>query len=218
MTREADNPMTEGDFNWIISNHAVWGWKAPVKASVSAVSLLQLSPFFASTFPLFLQKRLILRLCSGSLDSCFALWGSLTWHGRRSNERGLARLAKTFYYRGECKHFFRRQLHRKQMVAVGWELQKQFSHGMRMEMGSEKLSYVPKYNLKKYKLTALKHTYQLRGMASTLRMRTTMSPNKGETAVHGCHCRGDMVVPMRKVLAIPWSWYVCFKAVDWFCF
>ena len=30
-----------------------------------------------------------------------------------------------------------------------------------------------------------------------------MSPNKGETAVHGCHCPGDMVVRMRKVPAIP---------------
>ena len=47
---------------WMVSNHAVWGWKAPVKASVSGVSLLQLSPFFASIFPLFPQKRLILRL------------------------------------------------------------------------------------------------------------------------------------------------------------
>ena len=36
--------------------------KAPVKASVSGVSFLQLSPFFASIFPLFPQKRLILRL------------------------------------------------------------------------------------------------------------------------------------------------------------
>ena len=27
-----------------------------------------------------------------------------------------------------------------------------------------------------------------------------LSPNKGEIAVHGCHCRGDMVVCMRKVL------------------
>ena len=33
-----------------------------------------------------------------------------------------------------------------------------------------------------------------------------ISLNKGETAVH---CRGDMVVRMRKVLAIPRSWYVC---------
>ena len=40
-----------------------------------------------------------------------------------------------------------------------------------------------------------------------------MSSNKGETAVHGCHCPGDMVVRMRKVLAIPRSWYVCFTAV-----
>ena len=27
----------------------------------------------------------------------------------------------------------------------------------------------------------------------------TMSPNKDETAVHGCHCRGDMTVRTRKV-------------------
>ena len=30
-----------------------------------------------------------------------------------------------------------------------------------------------------------------------------MSPNKGETAVHGCHCLGDMAVRMREVLARP---------------
>ena len=56
---EADNKMTGNDFDWMVSNHAVWGWKAPVKASVSGVSLLQLSPFFASIFPLSPQKRLI---------------------------------------------------------------------------------------------------------------------------------------------------------------
>ena len=39
------------------------------------------------------------------------------------------------------------------------------------------------------------------------------SPNKGETAVRGCHCWGDMVVRMRKVLAIPRSSYVCFGAL-----
>ena len=33
---------------------------------------------------------------------------------------------------------------------------------------------------------------------------TLMSPNKGETAVHGCHCPGDMVVRKREVLARPW--------------
>ena len=76
---------------------------------------------------------------------------------------------------------------------------KQFSHGMRMEMVSEKTDLCAQINLKQYQLTALKHTYQLRGMASTLRMRTTMSPKKGKTAVHGCNCRGDMVVRMRKV-------------------
>ena len=31
-----------------------------------------------------------------------------------------------------------------------------------------------------------------------------MSPNKGETAVHGCHCQGDMAVRMREVLARSW--------------
>ena len=39
-----------------------------------------------------------------------------------------------------------------------------------------------------------------------------MSPNEDETAVHGCHCRVNMVVRMRKVLAIRRSWYVCFRA------
>ena len=34
-----------------------------------------------------------------------------------------------------------------------------------------------------------------------------MSPNKGETAVQDCHCPGDMVVGMRKVLAIPRSYF-----------
>ena len=28
-----------------------------------------------------------------------------------------------------------------------------------------------------------------------------IKPNKAETAVHGCHCQGDMAVRMRKVLA-----------------
>ena len=44
--------MTGSDFDWMILNHAVLGWKAPVKASVSGVSLLRLSPFLASIFPL----------------------------------------------------------------------------------------------------------------------------------------------------------------------
>ena len=30
-----------------------------------------------------------------------------------------------------------------------------------------------------------------------------MSPNKDETAVHGYHCRVDIAVRVRKVLAIP---------------
>ena len=51
MTREADNSMTGSDLDWMVSNHAVWGWKAPVKESVSGVSLLQLSPFSLPSFP-----------------------------------------------------------------------------------------------------------------------------------------------------------------------
>ena len=31
-----------------------------------------------------------------------------------------------------------------------------------------------------------------------------ISPSKGKTAVHGCHCPGDMAVRMREVLARPW--------------
>ena len=34
-------------------------------------------------------------------------------------------------------------------------------------------------------------------------LQKTCVLNKGETAVHGCHCPGDMVVRMGKVLAIP---------------
>ena len=64
MTRKANNPMTGSDFDGMVLNQAVWGSKAPVKASVSGVSLVQLSPFFASILPLFPQKRLILRLPS----------------------------------------------------------------------------------------------------------------------------------------------------------
>ena len=39
-----------------------------------------------------------------------------------------------------------------------------------------------------------------------------MSLNKGETADRGCHCWGKMAVPMRNVMAIPWSWYMCHSA------
>ena len=35
---------------------------------------------------------------------------------------------------------------------------------------------------------------------------TLKSPNESETAVHGCHCPGEMVVRMREVLARPWVW------------
>ena len=43
------------------------------------------------------------------------------------------------------------------------------------------------------------------------------SPNKDETAVHGCHSPRDMVERMRKIIAtyicIPQSWYAGFSAV-----
>ena len=44
-------------------------------------------------------------------------------------------------------------------------------------------------NLKQYQLTALKHTYQLRSLAITLRMRTTISPGQWQlwTAVSPLH-------------------------------
>ena len=57
-------------------------------------------------------------------------------------------------------------------------------------------------------ISALKHTYQFRGLTGTLRIRTT----EDETALLGYHCRGDMIVRISKVLAIPWSCYVCFCA------
>ena len=82
--------------------------------------------------------------------------------------------------------------------------------------------------LKQYQVTALKHTYQqlplayskecfalasaVKGLSHTGFFPVLwpdgnaklMSPNKDEITVHGCHCQGDMVVRMRKVLAIPW--------------
>ena len=71
-------------------------------------------------------------------------WGSSAWHSRRSGLwAGLTRVSETLYCRGECKHSFKGQLHREQVVAVGWERYKQFSHGVRMEMGSENWSVCP---------------------------------------------------------------------------
>ena len=67
------------------------------------------------------------------------------------------------------------------------------------------------------------------GLASTLRMRTAISPGqwqswtaKAETAVHGCHCPVDMAVRMHKVLVRLW---VCVRVslafivdlYDWDC-
>ena len=39
-----------------------------------------------------------------------------------------------------------------------------------------------------------------------------MIPNEDKTAVHGCHCQGDMDECMWEVLAIQQSWYICFSA------
>ena len=46
-----------------------------------------------------------------------------------------------------------------------------------------------------------------------------MSPNKDETAVHGCHCQGDMAVRMRKVLqtaGLVFECVTCFFRVSLF--
>ena len=44
-----------------------------------------------------------------------------------------------------------------------------------------------------------------------------MSPKKDETAVHGCHCQGDMAVRMRKVLqtaGLVFECVTCFFSVS----
>ena len=44
-----------------------------------------------------------------------------------------------------------------------------------------------------------------------------MSPNKDETAVHGCHCQGDMTVRIRKVLqtaGLVFECVTCFFSVS----
>ena len=46
---------------------------------------------------------------------------------------------------------------------------------------------------------------------------TLMSHNKGETAVHGHHCSGDMAVRMREVLARPWVGVCVPKFVSILC-
>ena len=51
MTREADNPMTRCDFDWMVSNHAVWGWKALVKASCQVFLSFSSLPFLLPSFP-----------------------------------------------------------------------------------------------------------------------------------------------------------------------
>ena len=42
----------------------------------------------------------------------------------------------------------------------------------------------------------------------------------GQTASwkRSCHCRGDMVVRMRKVMAMKGRLYVCFSAGNWYCY
>ena len=44
--------------------------------------------------------------------------------------------------------------------------------------------------------------------------RLLISRNKGETAVHGCYCPGDMAVRMRKVLAIPGGVGTCASVLE----
>ena len=47
-------------------------------------------------------------------------------------------------------------------------------------------------------------------------MRTTISPRQWQPWTAVSLLLGLMVVRMRKVLATPRSWYVCFGAVNWF--
>ena len=54
------------------------------------------------------------------------------------------------------------------------------------------------------KATFICRLWTCRGWRSHSSARALMSPNKGETAVHGCHCPGDMAVHMREVLARRW--------------
>ena len=49
-----------------------------------------------------------------------------------------------------------------------------------------------------------------------------MSPNKGETAVHGCHCTGDLALRLREVLArlnrkLFGKFYATFEIFSNFC-
>ena len=73
--------MTGNDFDWMVWNHAVREWKAPVKASVSGVSLLQLSPIFPSipfspeTPDTQAKKVLVI-----TTRDCYILSGSFTTH------------------------------------------------------------------------------------------------------------------------------------------
>ena len=64
-------------------------------------------------------------------------------------------------------------------------------------------------------ILALKQTYQLRCMTILLRMLTTISHRQWQpwTAVSPLAdtTGADMVLRMRKALAIPRSWYVCFS-------
>ena len=55
----------------------------------------------------------------------------------------------------------------------------QFLLGVKMApRETENNAYAKLWGDKQNQLTAMKHTYQLRGMASTLRMRTTISPGQ----------------------------------------
>ena len=71
LTREADSPMTGSDFDWMLLNPAVWGWKVLAKASVSgvfspsALSLFcfHLSPFSSETPYTQAKERLLYSNC-----------------------------------------------------------------------------------------------------------------------------------------------------------
>ena len=98
---------------------------------------------------------------------------------RTTEKRETARSLKTIYCWGECKHYFNRQLHYKQVAAVVWELQNS-SPTACVWRWHKKIDLCAQINLKQYQLTAMKHTYQLRGRYGHYRTHVhNHEPQKG---------------------------------------
>ena len=94
-------------------------------------------------------------------------------HSRRADERGNPMYQGQLTIEASARHFFKRQLHHGQVVAVSWEPQNS-SPTACVWRWDQKIDLCAPKKLKQYQLTALKDTDQLGGMAITLRMRTIM--------------------------------------------